>query len=85
MRKDPAANLDFTLAWSSWLGTDTITAVTWLVPDGLTKTAESHTTTTATIWLSGGSDGVRYPVVCRITTAAGRIDRRPLTIDIDER
>jgi hypothetical protein len=79
--KDPQATLDYRFDWSAWLDVDTIVSVTWTVPAGITQTATSNTTTTATIWLSGGTVGTRYSVVCRVTTTAGRIDERTLRID----
>lgn len=75
--KDPDALLDYATDWSSWLDTgDTIASSLWVVPAGLTITAQSHTTTGATVWLSGGTLGERYEVVNRITTAQGRIEDR---------
>lgn len=83
--KDPDATLDYGIDWSEWLGADTIASVTWVVPAGLTKESQSNTTTAAYAWLSGGTAGETYPVVCRITTAAGRIDDRTLEIVCRER
>lgn len=78
--KDPNATVDYAVDWSDWLGSDTISSVAWTVPDGITKSAETNTTTKATIWLSGGSVGNKYDVVCRITTSDGRTDDRTITI-----
>ena len=76
--KDPDAVLDYVADWSAWLGTDTISSVTWVVPSGITKESDTNTDTTATIWLSGGTVGVRYDVICRIATVGGRTDDRTL-------
>lgn len=83
--KDPQSTLDYRFDWSAWLTTDTITTVAWTVPAGITQTAATNTTTTATIWLSGGTVGTRYTVVCRITTAAGRIDERSLLVSVQQK
>lgn len=83
--KDPQATLDYSFNWAAWLTIDTIAAVTWTVPSGITQTAAINTTTTATIWLSGGTVGTRYTVVCRITTAAGRIDERSLIVSVQQK
>ena len=83
--KDPQATLDYRFDWAAWLTTDTIATVTWTVPTGITQTAITNTTTTATIWLSGGTVGTRYTVVCRITTAAGRIDERSLVVSVQQK
>lgn len=78
--KDPSAILDYQFNWATWLGSDTIATSTWTVPAGITQSSETETTTTATIWLSGGTDGSDYQVVNTITTAGGRTDQRTLTI-----
>jgi hypothetical protein len=83
--KDPNATLDYTVDWSRWLGTDTISSVTWMVQTGLVKAAESNTTTTATVWLSGGTLATDYVVTCRITTVGGRIDDRSIKIQVRDR
>lgn len=83
--KDPDARLDYMVDWTSWLGDDTITNSTWIVPNGINFEADTFTTTTATVWLSGGSLGSSYEVVNRITTDAGRIDDRTITIKIRQK
>jgi hypothetical protein len=45
----------------------------------------TNTTTSATIWLSGGTPGRVYPVRCRVTTAGGGIDDRTFTIEVTHR
>lgn len=84
--KDPDAVLDYTWDWSDWLGADTITgAPTVTVPSGITKTSQSNTTTTVTAWLSGGTVGTTYDVICRIVTTGGRTDDRTIRIEVTER
>lgn len=84
--KDPDATLDYGIDWSDWLDSgDTISSVTWVVPTGITKTAQSHTDTISMIWLSGGTLGQSYDIVCRITTTGGRIDDRTFTIRIKQK
>lgn len=70
--KDPDEVLDYVRDWSAALGDDTIATSVWTVPTGLTKDSDTNTTTTATIWLSGGTLGANYEVLNRITTAGGR-------------
>lgn len=84
---DPDANLDYEYDWSGWLTpvNDTIATSVWIVPDGLTKTDEANTTTTATVWISGGTAGTNYTVTNRITTTNGRIDDRSITLRCKER
>jgi hypothetical protein len=70
--KDPNEVLDYSVDWSGLLAGDTIASSTWTVPTGVTGGAMSYTDTETLIWLSGGSDGERYDLLNRITTAAGR-------------
>lgn len=83
--KDPNAVLDYQIDWSTWLGADTIATSTWTVPTGLTKDSDTSTTTTATIWLSGGTSGVTYRIVNHIVTAAGREDDRSIYIRVADK
>ena len=83
--KDPDAVLDYTGNWAAWLGSDTIISSAWDLPDGITQNSESHTSTTTQIWLAGGDAGASYVLRNRITTAAGRVDERTITIKIKER
>lgn len=75
--KAPNDVLDYEWDWSVWLPTgDTISTVSWTAADGLTietSPASSNTTTTATVWLGGGTAGETYNVTCEVTTAAGRV------------
>lgn len=83
--KDPNARLDWQIDWSSALVTgDSISSSAWTVPSGLTKYAESNTSTATTVWLDGGTAGQVYAVVNRVTTANGAIDDRTLQVVIEE-
>ena len=90
--KDPASILDYRIDWSAWLGADTIQTSTWTTPTGISAgdgsngaPAPSNTTTAATIWLFGGSDGVEYSVTNKIVTAGGRTEERSLIIPVRHR
>lgn len=83
--KDPQSKLDYTIDWSAWLGTDTIQASTWTVDSGLTKESEARTTTTSTVWLSGGTVGMVYRATCNMTTVGGRTDDRSILIHVTQR
>jgi len=83
--KDPQAILDYSVDWTDWLETDTISGVAWTVPTGITQTAVSNTTKIATIWLSGGTAGVSYDITCRITTNGGRTDERSISIMVRDK
>jgi len=87
--KDPAANLPFSENWATWLageGSDTISTSTWVAtPTGLTIGATSHDTTSATVWISGGTVDVTYTLTNHIVTVGGRIDERSSTIRVIDR
>jgi len=83
--KDKDALLDYTADWTAWLGADDLDSVTWIVPAGITKTAESNNTKIAIIWLEGGTFAELYPVICRIVTVAGREDDRTMLFKIVEK
>ena len=83
--KDPNAVLDYSIDWTRWLAGDQIATSEWIVPSGLTKMADSKTSTSATAWISDGSVGQSYTVTNRITTAAGRTEDRSFTIRVEER
>lgn len=84
--KDPSAVLDYVFDWSAWLDdTDQIIDATVTAPDGITIDSQSFTASAVTVWLSGGTVGTQYRVVCQITTADGRVDERTTTISVRER
>ncbi|HEX9972287.1 MAG TPA: hypothetical protein VGD14_09470 [bacterium] len=83
--KDPNAVLDYSIDWSDWLDTDTISVSTWTVPSGITKDSDSTTTTKTTVVLSGGTAGTSYSLVNHIVTAGGLADDRTIIIKCDER
>lgn len=86
--KDPDAVLDYSVDWSSWLGSDEIATSTWEITgtdSDLTVTTDSKTTTATTVWLSGGTLGVIYSVVNRITTDGGRTDDRTIAVQMVEK
>ncbi len=80
--KDPDAILDYQINWATWLVTDTISTSTWTVPTGITKVTDTNTTTTTTIWLSGGTADADYRLINRIATANGRTEERSIWIKV---
>lgn len=83
--KDPNAVLDYRVDWSTWLDGDTIATSTWIIPAGITKNSDTNSTTATTIWLSGGTVGIRYELTNRITTAGGRTEDRTIKVSVKER
>ena len=86
--KDPADVLDFGLDWSDQLALanpdDTISSVTWTVPAGLTSGAQFVVGAVATIWLSGGTAGTDYTIICRMVTSGGRTLERSVKLLVKE-
>ena len=86
--KDPDAVLDYKFDWSTWLPTgDTISTKTVTTESGITKDSDSITdsSTSVTVWLSGGEANSSYQITCAIVTADGREDDRSMLISIRER
>ncbi len=88
-RKDPDARLDWTTDWSAYLQEgETIASSAWAIdspPDaslqiGTGLYAPTNTTTTATVWLTGGTLYKTYYVRNRVTTSEGRIDDQSIQI-----
>jgi hypothetical protein len=83
--KDPDESVNFGIDWSDYLGSDTITGSSWIVPAGITQASASFTDTQATIKLSGGTLGSIYRVTNRITTSAGETVDHSIDIEIIEK
>jgi hypothetical protein len=84
--KDPESVLDYNFDWSGWLDTnETIASFTVTADTGLTVDSSTEAAGKVTAWLSGGTEGTRYKVVCEIVTDAGRTDDRTITIVVTER
>lgn len=85
-KKDPDAVLDWVWDWNEYLDDgETISTSTFIASVGITIDSTSNTTKTATVWLSGGTEGQVYQVTNRIESSAGRIDDRSITIRVTER
>jgi hypothetical protein len=84
--KDPNEVLDYTIDYTAYLSamSDTISTSVWAFDtnaSGMTIESSTNTSSTATVWLSGGSDnGKRYRVRNRIVTAGGRTVDRTILI-----
>lgn len=79
--KDPNEVLDYDVNWGDdptyGLGRlevgETISTSTFSVVEGtVVIDSSSHTTATATVWLSGGAAGERCKILNRIVTSAAR-------------
>jgi hypothetical protein len=68
---DPNNKDLYRIDWSDWLleNEETISASQWIIPSDLTSEAEAFSDTAATIKISGGTEGEKYTLTNRITTA----------------
>jgi hypothetical protein len=87
--KDPSDVSDFSLTWDSPLAGDTIASVdsVTITPRTASPLIEdeaqrSNTTTTTTVWLSGGRAGSNYTLTIRVTTAGGRTLERSARVRV---
>ena len=84
--KDPQAVLDYLIDWTPWLNGDTIIDSSFSVNStNLIIDSSSFTTSSATVWLSGGIIGETYIVTNHITTFAGREDDHSFRIIIKDK
>ena len=86
--KDPDAVLDYRFDWSDWLETgDTIATRTITASTGITVDSSSITdsSTSVTVWLSGGTVGATYDIACLVVTSASRTDERTVSVRVLER
>lgn len=84
--KDPNAVLDYAFDWAAWLAGDTIANSAWTVTGGgVSVSSASNTTTTATVFLSGGIEGSEATISNRITTAGGRTQDKTAVVPIASR
>lgn len=83
--KRPDEVADYQLDFSSNLDSgDTISTDTWTVPSGITEDNNTNTTTTATVWLSGGTAGAKYLIQCQVVTVQGRTKDRQFRVYVME-
>lgn len=83
--KDPSEVKDYAIDWSAHLAdSETITTSSWVVATGLTKDSDSATTTTTTVWLSGGTAGVPYRATNHVVTNQGREFERSFEVNVQE-
>jgi hypothetical protein len=98
--KDPDARLDYSVDWSRFLGSDTISAVAWFINDadgvktsvsatttvnGLTFEGGSNSNTVALGIFSAGTNNLHYTVTCQITFGTDSlISERKIKLPIRE-
>lgn len=82
--KDPQAAKDFQFDWTPWLAGDTISNYSVTVQTGLTKDFDSRAGAIVTVWLSGGTPGRVYKVICHVVTVGGRQDDRTFEVSVKQ-
>lgn len=87
--KDPNAQKGFTFDWTKWLtdqGASSISNASGTGEAGITvvSTTVMPGGKKVVIILSGGTAGVSYKVVCRITANDGQIDDRTIVVEVKE-
>ena len=98
--KDPDARLDYSVDWSRFLGSDTISAVSWFITDaagvktsvtssttvnGLTFEGGTNSHTVALAIFSAGTNNTYYVVTCQITFGSSSlISERKIQLPIRE-
>tara|TARA_R110000737_G_scaffold327515_1_gene341822 strand:- start:174 stop:446 length:273 start_codon:yes stop_codon:yes gene_type:complete len=85
--KQPAEVLDYTFNLDKWMATgDTVQSATATsTPLGLTTTVTNGTTTSPSVWASGGADGKLYKVTLTVATTDGRIKEFEMNLQVAER
>lgn len=75
VRKDPDAELPYSIDWNAWLlAGQTVVSSTWVADTGITIMGGANMPTLAspiaTVWLSGGTPGTDYIITNHVTTSS---------------
>jgi hypothetical protein len=85
--KDPTDVKDYTVSWAAEMAarSDTIATSVFTAPVGITIDSQSNSTTTSTVWLSGGTADNSYEITCTVVTAGGRTLQRSVSLRVVNR
>jgi len=98
--KDKDEVVDYSVDWSRFLDSDTISAVTWYIDnasgvktqvsnadtvDGIQFVQGTNTSTVATIRLGLGTNNKRYKITCKITTLGALQYERSILLRVREK
>ena len=67
--KTPDESITILFHWASRLDGETISSATYELPDGLTNEADSESGTIAQVRVTGGTDGLTYRVISKVTSS----------------
>lgn len=59
-----------------------VSSAVWTMPSGITKDSQSESGALTSIVVSGGTDGVDYEVLCRMTPTIGSVMEKTITIPV---
>ena len=97
--KDPDELLDYSIDWSRFIGTATISSAVWYVEDsagvktliaagavvnGIQNVSQTISSAITTINISLGTNNTEYKFTCRITDSTGSIAERAVRLRIKE-
>ena len=83
--KQPGETLDYDFDFTDWMPTgDAIASSVVTAESGVTLGTKISTDTVIKQFISGGTDGQKYKVTCKITTNDGRIKELELMLKIKE-
>lgn len=85
--RDPRSRISVRVDWSEWLTLEgtAIASSSWESDAGVTLDTPASTTTAATVYVSGGTDGETYTIRNTITCANGVIDSRSIRVMVRDR
>jgi hypothetical protein len=98
--KDPDEIIDYSVDWSRFLGSETISSVRWFIKDadgnkeeasdaevinGLQFVTGTISGQVATARFSLGTNNIKYTVVCQITTAGALQYERSIFLRVKEK
>lgn len=97
--KDPDETLDYSVDWSRYLGSATITNVVWSVDDatgtkttiaggavvnGIQNVSQTISGKVTTINLGLGTNNTEYKFYCRVTDSTGTVTERTIKLRVKE-
>lgn len=59
-----------------------VSSVTWTVPSGIVKDSQRNSGTRAYVTLSGGTNGVDYEILCRMTSSSGAVIEQTIEVPV---
>jgi hypothetical protein len=87
--KDPRSRVDYAIDWSGYLDGQVVAASSWTVepqePGGVAAQEESFALDRTAATLSGGVAGHVYSISNEVILSDGRIDRRSITLRVEQR